>query len=194
MEARVKFNKDTLSQTGSIGKLLMWMQDNPKHTRNTNLSQMAKTFCTTNRGKTDVVAMTLKRMLNNELITRCNGIRRATFFINYYSPQIPGYIIDRAPKKDKERIERIKKLADANNKYVDGTGCVVTKKEDKPEEVTTESQSDLKIEETDEPSVTEETNVSSDMSEENTTSIPVEIRETEHGISISITLNLNINK
>lgn len=204
MEVRkVTFLKSTLNQTGTIGKLLMWMQDNPKQTRNTNLKQMARTYCMTHYGNSDSIAQSLQRMLNNQMITRTNGKRRSQFFINYFHPQMPGYIKQRAPKEDKERIERIKAMAMQQNQYVDDIGCVVTEPEkeaQEPEVDTTPEptpEPDLKVQETVEsnPTVEEETlESSSDASEENTTSAPITVRETERGLSISITLNLNINK
>lgn len=204
MEVRkVTFLKSTLNQTGTIGKLLMWMQDNPKQTRNTNLKQMARTYCMTHYGNSDSIAQSLQRMLNNQMITRTNGKRRSQFFINYFHPQMPGYIKQRAPKEDKERIERIKAMAMQQNQYVDDIGCVVTEPEkeaQEPEVDTTPEptpEPDLKVQETVEsnPTVEEETlKSSSDASEENTTSAPITVRETERGLSISITLNLNINK
>lgn len=205
--SRITFMKTTLNQTGTIGKLLMWMQDNPKQTRNTNLKQMAKTYCMTHYGNADSLAHTFQRMLNNQMITRAGGKRHSQFFINYFHPQMPGYIKQRAPKEDKERIERIEAMATQQNQYVDGNGCVVTEPEkeaQEPEVDTTPEpepesipEPELEVQETVEsnPTVEEETtNVSSDASEENTTSAPIAIRETERGLSISITLNLNINK
>ena len=204
MEVRkVTFLKSTLNQTGTIGKLLMWMQDNPKQTRNTNLKQMARTYCMTHYGNSDSIAQSLQRMLNNQMITRTNGKRRSQFFINYFHPQMPGYIKQRAPKEDKERIERIKAMAIQQNQYVDDIGCVVTEPEkeaQEPEVDTTPEptpEPELKVQKTTEskPVVEEETlESSSDASEENSTSAPITIRETERGMSISITLNLNINK
>lgn len=204
MEVRkVTFLKSTLNQTGTIGKLLMWMQDNPKQTRNTNLKQMARTYCMTHYGNSDSIAQSLQRMLNNQMITRTNGKRRSQFFINYFHPQMPGYIKQRAPKEDKERIERIKAMAMQQNQYVDDIGCVVTEPEkeaQEPEVDTTPEptpEPELKVQKTTEskPVVEEETlESSSDASEENSTSAPITIRETERGMSISITLNLNINK
>lgn len=197
--SRITFMKTTLNQTGTIGKLLMWMQDNPKQTRNTNLKQMAKTYCMTHYGNADSLAHTFQRMLNNQMITRTGGKHRSQFFINYFHPQMPGYIKQRAPKEDKERIERIEAMATQQNQYIDGNGCVVTEpeKEAQEPEVDTTPEPELKVQKTTEskPVVEEETlESSSDASEENSTSAPITIRETERGMSISITLNLNINK
>ena len=190
--------KTTLNQTGTIGKLLMWMQDNPRQTRNTNLKQMAKTYCMVHYGNVDSLAHTFQRMLNNQMITRAGGKRHSQFYINYFHPQMPGYIKKRAPKEDKERIARIEAMVVQQNQYIDGNGCVVTEpeKEAQEPEVDTTPEPELKVQETTEskPVVEETPNVSSDASEENTTSAPIMIKETERGLSISITLNLNINK
>lgn len=176
------------------------MQDNPIQTRNTSLAQMARTYCMTNSGNAGSIEQTFQRMLRNQMITRGAGTRRhAKFFINYFHPQMPGYIVERAPKDDQDRIERIKAMASKQNQFVDGNGCVVTEpeKEAQEQENNTEPEPEPEVQEetTESNPVVEETpNVSSDASEENTTSVPIAIRETERGLSISITLNLNINK
>lgn len=198
--SKITFMKSTLNQTGTIGKLLMWMQDNPNQTRNTNLKQMARTYCMTHPANLGSTAQNFQRMLNNQIITRAGGTRRhSRFFINYFHPQMPGYIKQRAPKEDQERIEKIKSMVKQQNQHIDGTGCVVTEPENEaqePEKDTT-TEPELEVQETTEsnPVVEEETlKSSSDASEENTTSVPISIRDSKSGLSISITLNLNINK
>lgn len=192
MEARLRFKSETLKQKGSAGKILIWLQDNESRTRNTNIAVLAKSIDMSGIGVNLYTAKAmLQKMINNQMLHRYGGRKRSSFIINYYHKDIPGYILDRAPAEVKERVERMKAEL-SPNQHISVEGCVVTEQEEKepePKESTTaqvKSEPEQPIEET--------PNVSSDMSEENTTSVPVEIQDTERGLSISITLNLNINK
>lgn len=201
MEARLRFKEDTLSQKGSVGKILIWLQNNESRCKNTNIAVIAKSIDMD--PKTDIKLYTakamLQRMINNQMLHRYGGRKRSTFIINYYHKDIPGYILDKAPAEIKERIERMNAELKPNQ-HISVEGCVVTKSEkeaQEPEEDTTpEPELEVQEESTESKPVEEEETLksSSDASEENTTSAPITIRETERGLSISITLNLNINK
>ena len=192
MEARVKFRPDTLKQKGSVGKVLLWMQKNPNRLRNTNFTILSKTLALEGYGKQFTIREVLYRLTNCQMISRYGNKRRANFYINYFHPQIPGYVLENAPKEEKERIDEFKSSLKPNQ-YIDEQGCKVTESEEKKEEEPTTTiideiaPNDSKPEE-----VINES--SSDMSEENTTSVPIKVVDTERGLSISITLNLNINK
>ena len=199
MEARLRFKADTLTQKGSAGKILLWLQDNEPRCRNTNIAVLAKSIEMGAIGVNLYTAKSmLQKMINNQMLHRYGGRKRSNFFINYYHKDIPGYILERAPAEVKERVERMNAELKPNQ-HVSVEGCVITESEVAEEEKEdTPTQPELEVEEetTDSNPVEEEEtpNVSSDMSEENTTSAPITIRETERGLSISITLNLNINK
>ena len=38
MEARVKFRHETLHQKGTVGRILLWLQEDPNRGRNTNIN------------------------------------------------------------------------------------------------------------------------------------------------------------
>lgn len=193
MEARLRFKQDTLSQKGSVGKILIWLQNNESRCRNTNIAVIAKSIDmdpTTDIKLYTAKAM-LQRMINNQMLQRYGGRKRSTFIINYYHKDIPGYILERAPAEVKERVERMNAELKPNQ-HIDTEGCVVTESEKKEPEPIEDTATQV-ISEPEQPN--EETpNVSSDASEENTTSVPIKVVDTERGLSISITLNLNINK
>lgn len=200
MEARLKFKPETLTQKGTIGKMLIWLQDNESRCRNTNNAVIAKSMELSGIGVNfyNAKAM-LKRMIDNQMLQRYGGKTRSTYIINYYHKDIPGYILDRAPAEIKERVERMKAEL-KKNQHISDEGCIVTEPEIEAQEpeVDTTTQPELKVEkpvDASKPSTNEENQkFSSDAPEENTTTVPIKIVDGERGISISITLNLNINK
>ena len=200
MNATLKFLPQTLKQTGTVGQLLLWAQENPKQLRNTNVTQMARTFCMTHSIQLLTAKAQLQKMVNVQMLTKFGGKRRASFFINYFHKDIPGYILENAPEEDKRRIAMLKEGL-SENQHIEADGVVVTENtrnsEDKCSEVTitneeTEQTNQVATVYNEVPA--EEEISSSDMSEEKTTSVPIKVVDTERGLSISITLNLNINK
>lgn len=193
MNARVIFSDVVLQQTGSVGKILMYIQDNPVQCRDTNVTKLANCMSLAGVMSKATAAIVITKMLNNQMLTRYNGIRRCSFAINYFHKDIPGYILDRADAKTKEKVLEWKNSIKAGQRLTDD-GCIITKveKEEKENTITANE----KDEPANLPAKVEKEDIvsSSDISEENTTSVPVTIRDTERGLSISITLNLNINK
>ena len=200
MNARVTFRPETLHQTGTVGQLLLWLQEEPKRGRNTNITVMAKTFSMQKGIQMHTAKAMLQKMVNIQMLTRYGNRRRSNFFINYFHKDIPGYVLENAPKEERERVERLK-LGLKENQHIDEVGCVVTEavhetKEKEEKATITENQTDQSsqlISEVDKP-IEENSKFSSDASEENTTTVPIKIVDGERGMSISITLNLNINK
>lgn len=195
MEARVKFSQSVLKQTGTVGKILQFIQNNPNSARNTNVTLLAKTMSLGGVGKENTLNQVINKMLNNQMLTRWGGKRHANFRINYFQPDIPGYILEKAPEEERKRVERMKAEM-TPNQYISKDGCIVTPGTKKVEEESTIIEPEKpNLPELKEDKPEEETlKSSSDASEENTTSVPVVIRDTERGLSISITLNLTINK
>lgn len=200
MNARVTFRPETLHQTGTAGQLLLWLQEEPKRGRNTNITMMARTFCMNHGVQTLTAKAMLQKMVNTQMLSRYGTKKRSNFFINYFHKDIPGYVLEKAPAEDRERVANLRQGL-KGNQHIEDNGVVVTeapKKEEKKEETTitanetTQSSNQVKSE----PEQTEEETLksSSDASEENTTSVPIKVVDTERGLSISITLNLNINK
>lgn len=194
MNARITLSNDTAHQMSSYGMILDWMQKNPGRCNNTNITSIARSVVLSGYKTTEsAVWQALNKMIKNQMIYRTNGIRRGNFRINYLHKQIPGYIIDSAPQPAKDyRNKTINGIKPGQ--YIDKVGCVVTpaekkEQEEEPKEVTiTKAETPAKV------SQEETKEVSSDASEENTVSVPVQVTDTEHGLSISITLNINLNK
>jgi len=193
MDAIIKFKPETLSQKGTAGKILTWIQDNEKFTKHTNMTLMANCIAKSTDVEFYNAKMLINRMIQTQMINRFGGRKRANFYINYYHKDIPGYILEKAPDDIKSRLAEIREGL-KENQHLSAEGCIVTEapKKENEDENTITAEENL-------PELTEEPNeemskVSSDASEENTTSVPVEIRETKDGLSISITLNININK
>lgn len=199
MEARLRFKPETLSQKGTAGKILIWMQENPSRLKNTNNAVLAKCIEMSNIGVNLYNAkLLLQRMINNQMLYRHGGRKRSNYTINYYHKDIPGYILEKAPAEIKDRIERMNTELKPNQ-HISVEGCVVTEAEKEAQEPETDTtpEPELEVQEVVESNPTNEEETlksSSDASEENTTSVPISIRDSERGLSISITLNLNINK
>lgn len=197
--SRLRFKADTLTQKGSAGKVLLWLQDNEPRCRNTNIAVLAKSIELDEIGINLYTAKSmLQKMINNQMLHRYGGRKRSNFVINYYHKDIPGYILDRAPAEVRERVERMNTELKPNQ-HISVEGCVITEPElaeEKEEDQPTQPELEVEKETTDSNTVVEEETLksSSDASEENTTSVPITVRDSERGLSISITLNLNINK
>ena len=174
MEARLILSPRLRKQQSSQGRILEWIQSHRAQCIDTTITQMAKSMKLSGVGVEYTNAslpMVISNMIKADMICRYNGVKRASFDVNYYHPKIPGYIIDKAPEGVKKSILAIRAEAEKNNKrHEEETIERTPVKEEKHEEV------------------------SSDASEENTIDAPVEIKTTKDGLSISITLNLNINK
>lgn len=186
--------------------ILEWLQANPKLAYRTTSVNIAKEMklhfgCP----KTlNTIRQTLQGLVRKDIV-RLNGNKmNGDYYINYSSKQLPKYILENAPDDIKEHIIAFRNDLKANQ-YIDEMGCKVTKPvvEEKPtvkEPVVEEEQKEKPVETTiTEPEVgdkkpTEEVKSSSNALEENTTSVPIKIEDTKSGLSISITLNLNINK
>ena len=192
MNASVKFLPSTLKQTGTVGKILTWMQQHPNQCRKTSVAQLGRTFSMTGQVKTLAAQAQIQKMVNAGMLQKLGSKRRANFYINYFHPDMPGYILENAPAEEQERIEKTKTSL-KENQYIDDDGCVVTPNASKTES----NESEITITENEpieEVNQAEEVKSSSDISEENTTNVPIKIVDTERGLNISITLNLNINK
>ena len=190
MNARVTFRHETLHQTGTVGKVLMWLQEEPKRGRNTNITKMAQAYGLSHGGKTLTNKSVIQKMVTTQMLSRFGNKRRSNFYINYLHKDIPGYILDKAPAEERRRVEELK-AGLKENQYIDESGCIVTEGPKEKEKETTITENETNEESNLQNEVVES---SSDASEENTTSVPIKVEDTERGLSISITLNLNINK
>lgn len=181
--------------------ILEWLQANPKLAYRTTSVRIAKemklhgdcpkTLNTIRQGLQGLVRKDIVKLNGNKM----NG----DYYINYSSKFLPKNILENAPDDVKEHIIAFRNNLKANQ-YIDEMDCKVTKPVKEEEQVVEEEQKKKPVETTiTEPEVgdvkpIEEVKSSSDASEENTTTVPIKIVDDERGISISITLNLNINK
>lgn len=183
--ARIKLDEDTAHQKSTKGKILEWMQSNPKLCKNTNATQIAKSIASSEGGRVNAYRQAICLMINSQMLSRFGNRRRSNFYINYMHKDIPPYVLENAPKESR----RMREEAEAGleeNQHLDDIGCIVTEPESEEEAEDTPEEgedSDIELEE-----------VMEEVMEE-VTEIPVVVRnKKENGsMSISITLNLNLN-
>ncbi len=177
MNATVVFRPSTLKQEGTVGKILRYVQDNPKFVRNTNIVLLTRLICDHYGMKSNTVRTTINKMLNNQMLLRHGGKRHALFYVNYYQKDIPGYILERAPQDIQDKVKAMKANL-KNDQYIDEVGCVVTKAKEAPKKEVKEPVEAVE----EEPKETQNVVV------------PVEVKDDAKGLNLTITLNLNINR
>ena len=178
---RIKLDEDTAHQKSTKGKILEWMQSNPKLCKNTNATQIAKSIASSEGGRVDAYRQAICLMINSQMLSRFGNRRRSNFYINYMHKDIPPYVLENAPKESRRMREEAEEGL-KENQHLDDVGCIVTEPE--PEEETEDT-----------PEEGEDSNVELEEVMEHITEIPVVVRnKKENGsMSISITLNLNLN-
>lgn len=191
MNAILHLSPKMSKQTSTVGKVLMWMQDNEKQLRNTNCSALGRTIAIALGTNTQSTRMVLQKMVNNQIIYRHGGKRRSTFFINYYHKDIPGYIIERGPQYVKDRIKEMKEKLE-KNQHIDEVGCIVTEPEKKTKKRGRKPGRKPTMKPVEEPTKQEQEEPKAIEGE--TVVAPVEVKEDGKSINITITLNLTINK
>lgn len=192
MNATVKFKESTLSQTGTIGKILMWMQDNDKFLRDTTLTDVAEQAAIANGLKSNNTRITILKMYHNQMVNKtASGRKRGRVYINYYHKDIPGYILDRAPQDIQDRVRAMKEGL-KENQHIDEVGCVVTKeepKEEPKEDAKEEPKEDTEKEQAKEVVPAEAIEVA--QTPEQSVAMPVEIKR--EGKNITLTININLS-
>ena len=192
--SKITFQESTLKQTGTAGKLLMWMQDNPTALRDTTLTQLAKMSCySLGTSEANAKAM-LCKMRNNQMIIKTSvGKRRGKLYINYYHKDIPGYIVERAPQDIQDRVKTMKENLE-KDQYIDEVGCIVTKGNNNcvPEKCadgTEHVADDASVSEDEKEQISEKD--TGETAKE--ISIPVLVKRDNGGRNISLTININLN-
>ena len=193
MDARIRLWPSTAEQKSTAGYILEWLQKNPKRSIRTTTNNIARAMKLEGIPRTEnSIRQEVQKMIRTQMLYRYGNKFRGTYVINYSHKDIPGYILDKAPKEELDRIKNFRANL-GNNEHIDTVGCRVT-------EPASEECKEPTVETTiTEPEVGDEKpeegiKSSSNALEENTTSVPIKIEDTERGLSISITLNLNINK
>lgn len=129
-------------------------------------------------------------MVREDIIHRAGTFRRSTFTINYFHSKVTPEIRERASKEDKERIQRtLDILAKKDGSYINENGCIVTKKIENKEQ--NKQPRSIKVETKEEkPTPIQVKKFSSEAPEEKPA---VLVKKSKDGVSISITLNINLN-
>lgn len=199
MNAKVTFRQETLSQEGTVGKILRFIQDKPNFVRSTNVTLLTDMICEYSGKKTNTVRMTINKMINNQMLLRYGGKKHARFMINYYQKDIPGYILERAPQDIQDKVKAMKDNLN-KDQYIDNAGCVVTKgkkQADEEEDVKVEKEEDVKSEEEEdakEVKVVDNKEEAPQETNKQDVVVPVEIKDDSKGMNLTITLNLTINR
>lgn len=193
MEARLKLTRSVARQESTYTKILKWMQDNPGRCRNTNVSLLGRCMASEVGVSVQTCKQYIQKMVNVQMVSRFGTKRNSQFLINYLHKDTPATIIENAPAEAKALVERIK-AGMKPGQYLDSVGCVVTPAQKKNiEKPTAKKVRHIKVVD----KTPKKTNIpvkfSSNASEENTM-VPVKVRQSADGLSISITLNININK
>lgn len=176
--SNIKFNKETLHQQGTVGQILLYIQDNPKFARDTNITQLSIMLSRYYGKKVDNLKAMLYKMVNSQLLLTQGGKHRRTFYINYWHKDIPGYILERVPEDVKIKVQKMKESLDQEH-YINDEGCLVNTTNSKP--VVNHDEEGIIVTE------------SKEIEDIKETKLPkIEVNKTPEGITISITLNINL--
>lgn len=105
---RITLKPETAHQKSTEGRILEWMQANPKKTKNTNSTAMAAmTIADGVTGTKGSLRQKIQKMVNNQMLFRAGSKRRSNFVINYMHKDIPPYILESAPEEEKRRRAQI---------------------------------------------------------------------------------------
>ena len=179
--SKLTFRESTLKQTGTVGKILMWIQDNPSYTRDTSFKQVANMVRAAMPDMAEgTVRCALNKMhLNQMILKSSNGKCRGRIYINYYHKDIPGYVLERAPQDIQDRVKAMKENLE-KNQYIDDFGCVTTKGERK----TADNGTDMRSEESGSRGTDESVKE---------ISLPMLVKREKDGRNISLTININLD-
>lgn len=138
MDARLTLSSKTRKQISTIHQMLLWMQKNERHLKNTNIKGIVTAMSLSGdlEGyKSSYLAERINYMINHQMLYRYGGKRRATFRINYLHVNIPPDVLENAPKDVQLEVKRtIGGMKEGQ--YLDDVGCVVTPAAEKPKEET----------------------------------------------------------
>lgn len=181
MDAHITLSPETRKQTSTIHKMLVWMQNHEGQLNNTNIKHIARTMVLSDEmsgHKESSLCERMNYMLNNQMVYRYGGKRRANFRINYLHKDIPPDVLDGAPKSVQLDVKRTLKGI-SEGQYLDDVGCIVTPA--KPEEPKEVESTDTPVSEA--PAKPAETNQE--------IAVPVKVERDGRSINITVTINLN---
>lgn len=173
----IRLKKKTRKQ-GNAYEILKWLKSHPEKLHNTNCTFLAKAMKLDKDFELNMqeegITQSLEKMLRRGWIKRYNGIRRASFAINYLHPDIPTKI--------KEGMIISKEEAEALPTETNGESSVSEQNESRPVE---DKEIVKDIVETVVPDI-EETKLA--------TPETISVKTGDGEIKLSITLNININR
>lgn len=178
--SKLTLKPETAHQESTQTKILKWMQEHPNALNSTNSAQLARTMRISGV-TTGTARQVVQKMVNNQVLERFGGKRRARYHINYLHKDIPADILASAPLEEQLRVKQtLGRLKPGQ--YLDDIGCTITPAPQTPEkapEEPTEEPKQVAEEEADTPTATKE--------------IAVPVKVEQDGSSINITINLTIN-
>lgn len=198
MDSRIKLWSKEANEKSTARYILEWIQKNPRRSLNTTSNQIAEWLKLERCPKTEnTIRQELQKLVRKNVIKRYGTKFKGDYYINYCSKEIPDDIFENGPKEEKifatALREKVKAKEQKEKEVDEVTEKLWLPKEQRDNTINTD---DIKPEVVDKPVEKQEGEVesSSDASEENTVNVPVEIKSTENGLSISINLNITINK
>lgn len=131
MNARLVLTPETKRQISTKGKLLLYLQKHPNMMKNTNLTVMAGRIRLADDSDSlklnakNSLRQALWEMEHKTLLIRHGSRNRANFHINYFSPSLPGYVLDEAPEETQKRVKEWWKQAESTADAVEEDGTIV---------------------------------------------------------------------
>lgn len=182
--SKLTLKPETAHQESTQTKILKWMQEHPNALNSTNSAQLARTMRISGV-TTGTARQVVQKMVNNQVLERFGGKRRARYHINYLHKDIPADILASAPLEEQLRVKQtLGRLKPGQ--YLDDIGCTIT-----PAPKNTGVQTPLSPEEpTEEPKQVAEEEADTPTA---TKEIAVPVKVEQDGSSINITINLTIN-
>ena len=185
MDARITLSPKVARQRSTYSKILDWMQKNPRALNNTNAKQLANTMRLEGY-KTKSIQLYIQRMVNNQMLQKYGGKKRATYRINYLHKDIPPEVLESAPLEERLSVKR-QIGGMKQGQYLDDDGCIVTPPSSKDEGTAPEEQ---KSQEDQDTPVEAESDKSTDSFEAN---VPVKVTTDGKNLNITININLKLN-
>lgn len=130
--SRLTLSDELKHQTATQTNILLWIQEHPRQCKNTNITKMAREMRSVT-GSANTKKAIIRRMVDNQIITRFGTKFNSRFLINYMHRDIPQEVLENAPEEEKEHIRKIKKGL-KHNQTLSPEGCVITKPNKQPEQ------------------------------------------------------------
>lgn len=175
--SRITLSHDVAHQRSGYSKILSWMQEHPKQLRNTNAKRLAEAM-TLDGYKTKSIQLYIQRMVNNQMLHKYGGHKRATYCINYLHKDIPREVLKEAPLEERLAVKR--QLGSMNQgQYLDDEGCIITPAPEAPKNDKDQS--------------TPAEEVEAKSAETNEVKVPMTVKRDGNTLNISINLTIKLN-